>query len=137
MFEAKNVMTKNVISVKKQTGIYEAMRTMVENNVAGLPVVDDNMGLAGVITEKDVLKLLYAVEDRPGCVEEFMSKDVISFDSEASLIDICECFINNSFRRVPIMSDGKVVGIISRKDVIAYILKLRHKDKAQPAASLN
>jgi len=130
MFKAKTIMTTNVISVSKQTGIYEAIRTMVENNITGLPVVNDDMSLAGVISEKDVLSLLYNIEDKPGKVEDFMTKNPVCFNEDDSLIDIAECFIKNDFRRVPIITQGKLAGIISRKDIITYILKLRHKDKA-------
>jgi len=130
MFKAKSVMVSNVITVEKDTDIYEAIRTMVEKNITGLPVVNDDMTLAGVITEKDVLKLLYNMEDNAGKVENYMTPEAVSFNEEESLIDIAECFINNHFRRVPILRDGKVVGVISRKEIVAYILKLRHQDKA-------
>jgi CBS domain-containing protein len=129
MFKAKTIMTANVISVKRNTEIYEAIRTLAENNVTGLPVVNEDMSIAGIITEKDVLKLLYDVNNTAGKVENFMTKGVVSFNEDDSLIDITECLIKNSFRRVPITAGGKLVGIISRKDIIAYILKLRHKDK--------
>lgn len=130
MFKAKTIMTTDVISVNRQTPIYEAIRTMVDNNITGLPVVNDDLSLAGVVTKKDVLKLLYNIEDKPDKVEDFMTKGIVSFNQEDSLIDITECLIKNYFRRVLIMAQGKLVGIISRKDIIAYILKLRHKDKA-------
>jgi len=129
MFKAKTAVITDIISVNRQTPIYEAIRTLVEKNITGLPVVNDDMTLAGVISEKDVLKLLYEVKDKPGKVEDFMTEEVFSFDQEDSLIDIAECFIKNNFRRVPITSEGKLVGIISRKDIIKYILQLRHKDK--------
>ena len=130
MFEIKNVMITDLITVKRQTPVYEAIRTMVERNITGLPVVNDDMTLAGIISEKDVLKLLYDIEDKPGKVEDFMTKGIVSFNQEDSLIDITECLIKNHFRRVTITSEGKLAGIISRKDIIKFILKLRHKDKA-------
>ena len=102
----------------------------MDNNITGLPVVNDDMTLAGVITEKDVMRLLYANLNEPGKVEDFMTEKVISFDHQDSLIDIAESFINNHFRRVPILTNGKLAGIISRKDIIAYISNLRHKDDA-------
>ncbi len=129
MFKAKEIMKTGVITVKKETGIYETIRILMENNITGLPVVNDDMTLAGIISEKDVLRLLYDMEDKPGNVENFMTKDVITFDQEDSLIDIAESLIKNDFRRVPILEEGKLIGILSRKDIIAYILKLRHKDK--------
>jgi len=130
MFKAKIVMTADVISVSRQTEIYEAIKTMVENNITGLPVVNNDMSLAGVISEKDVLNLLYNIEDKPGKVEDFMTKDPVCFNEDDSLIDMTECLIENNFRRVPIVAEGKLVDIVSRKDIITYILKLRHKDKA-------
>ncbi|HBG25506.1 MAG: hypothetical protein A2Y10_14525 [Planctomycetes bacterium GWF2_41_51] len=128
MFKAKTIMTTNVISVKRDTDIYEAIRTLVMNNITGLPVVNNDMSIAGIISEKDVLKLLYNAEGMGNKVEDFMTKGVVSFNEEDSLIDITECLIKNNFRRVPITSSGKLVGIISRKDIINYILRLRHKE---------
>jgi len=130
MFQAKDIMKTELVTVKRDTGIHEAIRILAENNVTGLPVVNDDMTVAGIISEKDMLGLLYNIEDKPGNVEHFMTKEVICFDKEDSLIDIAESFIKGSFRRVPILDEGKLVGIVSRKDIIAYILKLRHKDKA-------
>jgi len=130
MFEAKTIMETRLITVDRHTPIYEAIRTLVKNNITGLPVVNEDMILRGIITEKDVLSLLYNSEDKPGTVEGFMTKGIVSFDREDSLIDIAESFINNNFRRVPIVAMGKLVGIISRKDIIKYILKLRREDNS-------
>ena len=130
IFKAKTIMTTDIAYVKKQTPIYEAIGILVEKNITGLPVVNDDMTLAGIITEKDVLRLLYDVEDKPGKVEDFMTKGIVSFNQDDSVIDIAECFIKNHFRRVTITSEGKLAGIISRKDIIKYILQLRNKDKA-------
>ncbi len=129
MLEAKTVMTTDLLTVNRHTGIYDAIKILVENNITGLPVVNDDMTLVGVITEKDVLKLLYNIEDRPGRVEDFMTTDIVSFDAEDSLVDVCEAFIKSHFRRVPIVSKGKLVGIISRKDIISHIVELRQKNK--------
>ena len=65
MFEAKTIMTTGVVGVKKQTGIYEAIEILVEKNITGLPVLNEDGTLAGVISEKDVLSLLYNMEDKP------------------------------------------------------------------------
>jgi CBS domain-containing protein len=54
-----------------------------------------------------------------------MTDDVISFSEDTPLYDICECLINNGFRRIPILRDGKIAGIISRSDIIKFILKVR------------
>ena len=99
--------------------------------MTGLPVVNDDMSIIGIVTEKDVLALLYNIEDRMRKVEDFMTEEVVCFDEDDSLISITECLIESNIRRVPITSQGKLVGVISRKDIISYILKLRHKDKVK------
>ena len=123
MFEAEDIMTADVVTVSRQTPVYDAMETLLENGVTGLPVVDDDMTLVGVITEKDVLKLLAGSIAETATVEQFMSPEVVSFETDADLIEICEFLIHSHFRRVPIVSQGKLKGMISRKDVIKYIIE--------------
>ena len=130
MFEAKTIMKTGLITVNRQASIYDAIRLLVEKNITGLPVLNDDGTVAGIISEKDMLRLLYNIEDKPGKFEEFMTEDIVSFKADDSLIDIAESFIKSNFRRVPIVEDGKLVGIISRKDIIEYILKRRCKSKA-------
>ena len=142
MFEAETAMKTEVFTVKRQTPIYEAIKLLTENHITGLPVVNDDMVLVGVVTEKDVLNLLSNLDalmvvpdlkHSVAAVEDFMTKDVVSFDENDDLLDICECLIDNSFRRVPVTSGGKVVGIISRRDIVGFVLKMRNKDKSQDA----
>jgi CBS domain-containing protein len=123
MNEIKAIMTTDIITVGQRTPIYDALEILLENDITGLPVVNDDMTLVGIITEKDILKLLSVLEDDSATVEDFMAKEVISFDEQEDLIAVCECLINNDFRRVPILKDGKLTGIISRKDIIKYILE--------------
>ena len=123
MFETKTIMTTDVIVVKRHTPLSKVVEILVDNNITGLPVINDDRTLAGIISEKDVLSLVYDSEDDSAKVEDFMTKDVVSFEQSEDLIAICECLVNNNFRRVPIVADGKLVGVISRKDIIKYILE--------------
>ena len=125
MARARSIMTTNVIYVTKDTDIYEAIETMVANDITGLPVIDSDGTLVGVVTEKDVLRLLYEVDDHPGTVADFMSRDVVAFDEDDDLYDLAESFKANHFRRVPILDEGRLVGIVSRKDVIRHIREQR------------
>jgi CBS domain-containing protein len=136
MIKAKELMNMSVITIGKDEDIYEAMRMMALNNITGLPVVDDEGTLVGIITEKDVLVLLCnSLEDttihRPvGKVGDFMTRNVVCFEPQDRLRDIAECLSINSFRRVPILDKGKLVGIISRRDVIRHIRDLKQRDEA-------
>ena len=86
MLKAKDIMTRDVISVKEQTAIYEAVKLMVKNNITGIPVVEDDMTLVGIITEKDVLRLFYADEDRKSkTVGDFMTRPAVHYSENESL----------------------------------------------------
>jgi len=130
MVKAKDIMTMDVIWVKKQTPIYEAGELLIKNQITGMPVVEDDMTLAGVITEKDLLRLFYADEDeRNKTVEDFMTRPAVHYRENESLKAICDFMMINYFRRVPVTSKkGQVVGIVSRPDVLNYILQSRHAE---------
>ena len=125
MVKAKAIMKTRVLSVTKDTDVYEAIRIMVANQVTGLPVIDDDQRLVGIVTEKDVLHMLYEVEDSPNPVSHFMTQPVVSFDEEDELDVIAESLRGNNFRRVPILREGRLVGVISRRDVIRHITEER------------
>ena len=128
MLKAKDIMTKEVINVKKDAFIFEAIELLAKNSITGIPVVEDDMTLVGILTEKDVLKLFYASKDLENkTVNDFMTHPAIHFDENESLLDVCDCLMNNLFRRVPVTSKGKVVGIVSRADILEYILRLRRE----------
>ncbi len=126
MLKAKDIMTKDVITVKKDVPIYNALELIAKHNISGLPVVEDDMTLVGIVSEKDILSLFYDGEDeRVKTVDDYMTQPPLFFDEEESLLDVCDFLRKNVFRRVPITSKGKLVGIISIRDVIEYILQLR------------
>jgi len=100
---------------------------MIKKDVSGLPVVDEYMNLVGVISEKDMLKLLYDPNAKPGLVQDYMTTGTVSFDKNTSLFEICRCLVDNNFRRVFILDSGKLLGIISRTDIMAYIMQNRSR----------
>jgi CBS domain-containing protein len=121
MVKAKEVMNTSVITIGRNEDLCEAVRSMVLNNVTGLPVVEEDGALAGMITEKDVLTMLSDVPYAPARVADFMTTNVVCFDQQDDLDIIAESFRQNHFRRVPILDCGRLVGIISRRDIIRYI----------------
>ncbi len=129
MLRAKDVMTKDVISLKENTPIFTGLQCLLDNSISGVPVVDDDMMLLGILSEKDLLRLFYSCNSMQGrTVADFMSRPAVNFDENESLLDVCDCLVGHWFRRVPVTSNGKVVGIISRPDIIRFILELRRED---------
>ena len=138
MIKAKDIMTEDVISVKKDTPIYEAIDILAENQIAGLPVVEDDMTLIGILSEKDVLSLLffYGQDEEKRTVNDFMTQPAVHFDEDENLLHVCDCLTNHDFRRVPITSKGKLVGVVSRADIIECIRHLRRENAGTPVEEL-
>ena len=127
MSEITDVMSTDVITINPNTTITEAIEVLLKHSITGVPVVDKKKGLLGIVSEKDLLKFVYELKsksydsnNRMETVESIMTKGVVSFDENDSLIDVCKCLMEGNFRRVPILSRSKVVGIISRPDLLAW-----------------
>lgn len=125
MSEVASIMSTHLVTVTEKNTVLEAIDLLVKHNITGLPVVDKKMRLVGVVSEKDVLTLVYCLKTKTydskkmsQTVGNVMTTDVVSFDVNDRLSDICKCLMESDFRRVPILSDGKLAGIISRKDLL-------------------
>lgn len=128
MFRAKDIMTQSVVCARPEMPIYDAIRLLARRRITGMPVVDNELNLVGVLSEKDVLKVLYATEDSvEQTVSDYMNVGAVSLDVNDTLIDLCDCLTENIFRRVFITDEGRLAGVVSRSDVINAILRLKHQ----------
>ncbi len=119
-------MTKEVKTVHPDTSIFDAMRLLPKYQISGLPVVDEENTLVGILTEKDVLKVLTKEKvSYHDTVRDYMTKRVVSFKDDASALAVCRFFQRNPIRRVPIVHDGKLIGVVSRRDIICLILEAK------------
>jgi CBS domain-containing protein len=103
------------------------MEMLVEHNISGIPVVEEDMSLVGIISEKDIIRFYADPENlinKP--VSDFMTQPVIYFEENESILEVSQCLANNDFRRVPVTSSGKSVGVISRRDIIRKMLMAIH-----------
>jgi CBS domain-containing protein len=129
MLTAKDIMTKNVIYIKRDTQIYEALRSLTRHNISGIPVVEDDMTLVGIVSERDILRLFDTFENVEGkTVDDYMTQPAVFFEEQESISEISKCLANNYFRRVPVVSRGKLVGVVSRRDIIKNILQTKYQD---------
>ena len=127
-----DIMISDVVTVEKGTPIIEAIEKLIKSNVTGLPVINNNSEVVGVISEKDVLSLAirnqekkYSCKEEGLLVEDFMTKDVVTIEATESLNALCSCLLKNKFRRLPVLLNGKLVGIATRRDVISYIFDVQ------------
>lgn len=115
---AQDVMQHGLLTVYPDTSLYCVMDIIARHHITGVPVVDKQMNLLGIITETDVLGCMDKPEAVGTTVEPFMTSDVISFGPRADLHDVCQCLIEHSFHRVPIVDGTRLVGVIRRSDIL-------------------
>jgi len=138
MLEAKDIMTKEVVCIKKDIPVVDAIRLMTKNNITGIPVVEDDMTLLGILSERDVLRLFHTYEDeKDWTISDFMTQPAVYFEEDELLLDVCYCLRDNNIRRIPVTSNGKVVGVISRSDILKCILQLWDEDTVPAAGAPN
>ena len=142
--KAKDVMTHSVVTIAPEATIREAITRMIEHHISGLPVVDEDVGLVGILTEGDLVRRTETGTDAPrrrwlelllgpgAAADEYarshgrhvcdvMSSDLVTVDRDAPLLDVVRLMEEHSIKRVPVVDGKRVVGIISRANLIVAL----------------
>ena len=117
-------MATELVTVAPGDDIVDAMRVLLDKRLSGAPVVDGDGRLVGVLSKKDCLKIVYNTayhQDWGGTVSQYMSREVEHIDAGSSILDAAEKFLESHFRRFPVLRDGRLVGQISRSDILRAI----------------
>ena len=130
-YSIKEFMAKQLITFQSDTPIETAMESFLENKISGAPVLDNQGNLVGVLSEKDCMKTLFEssyYNNLGGFVKEYMSTDLKTINIHDTLSNVADEFIKSRFRRFPVMEGDKLVGQISRRDILRAIVKLSNED---------
>ena len=117
----RDYMSASVITFTPDMEILEAVHVLVTNRISGAPVLDLRGNLIGMLSEQDCIKVALNAayhNEWGGRVEEFMSREVKTVDADASIVDIAEIFVEMSYRRLPVLERNRLVGQISRHDIL-------------------
>jgi CBS domain-containing protein len=108
--------------------ILDASHLFLKHNISGAPVVDENGELVGILTVRDCFKCTLNAcyySEFGGKVSDFMTTNVETVNPDTSIPDIAELFLKARYRRFPVMEQGRLIGLISRKDVLRGLHLLR------------
>ena len=147
-----NFMTKDVVTCKQDQTVAQAAKIMVENNFSVMPVTDNESNIVGILTESDFVgkeveiphalasikqlfgQLFYFGDIEPiyknaknKKLSEVMTKNPICLPPEANLTDVINLMISKKLKRIPVIQDNKVQGIVTRKDLLKAYVELNSK----------
>ena len=127
MFQAKEIMTTNVVTVNVDDTIDEAVALLLEHQISGVPVLDEAGAVVGIVTEFDLLELICDCRTERDRVGHYMSSDVCTVAEDEDWVGVADVFRSHHVRRLPVTRDGRLVGIISRHDLMRAIRNAREQ----------
>ena len=125
----KTLAKRDCITINQKDSIQKASSVMSEKNIGCLPVVENNGQLVGIISERDIARKTSKSDFSPNIeIENIMTKNVVTCDSNASAFDLLEVMSDKKIRHIPIVDNNKLLGIISIGDVVNRIID-RYKEE--------
>lgn len=125
----RDIMSKNVITVDPDMDVMKVVDLLTRKKITGAPVVDKSGKLIGVVSEKDTFKLILNGgfnQSIHSSVQDVMSKEVASVAPDDDVFKIANLFYRSNYRRLPVVEDGRVVGVVSRRDILECIRDMGH-----------
>ena len=120
----KDHMATELVTLHPDMEILRAAQLLINSDISGAPVLDHHGRLVGVLTERDFMKVaLHAgYHGEPGgLVGDYMNSNPVTVSPDDTILELAERFINAKYRRYPVLDGGRLVGLISRRDVMRAI----------------
>lgn len=126
----EDYMSRRLVTFHPDQTMDQVIDILLQKNISGGPVIDDNKNLCGIISEGDCLKEVVKgkYNNHPtlsGKVSEHMAKNVKWVTPEMNIFELADMFLSMRLRRFPVLRDGKIIGQISQKDVMRAVQKLK------------
>jgi len=117
---ARQIMTKEIVTVTPGMTVKSLANTLIKNQISGAPVTGKDGKIIGIVSEADI------VANKGKDVKALMSKKIISVVEDTPVEEIAQLMTTHKIKRVPVMRGGKVVGIVSRADIVGAVARGEH-----------
>jgi len=117
-------MAHEPIVLLPDMGVHAARRLLVQNEISGAPVVDEGGRLVGILTERDIIGGYFRAsyhQDQGDCVADCMTAEIETIESETDVSEAAELFLKSRYRRFPVLVENRLVGLLSRRDILRAI----------------
>ena len=129
MKKVRDIMTKNVVKSDKDSTIYDLARLMDQNRIGCIVIAEDDKPI-GIVTERDIIAKCLAKEINPREVKakDIMSSPVITIEPDVEMLEAAKVMVSRMIRRLPVVENNKLVGIITTSDMIRESSKGKRKE---------
>ncbi len=120
-------MSGDPLAFAPEMDVLDAIHMLLKHEMTGAPVVDHLGKVIGFLSEKDCLKVALSAsyyKERGGRVSEFMTTDVVTLEGDTTLTEAAELFVTRRYRCYPVVSESKLIGQLSRRNVLQALEKL-------------
>ena len=124
MLTASAIMTEDVVMIGPESSIQEAIELLLLQRISGLPVTDKDGKLIGIVTEFALLAIAYDHKVRNDTICQHMTRDVFTVEPDDPINKVADLCIMHRVRRVPVVKEGRLIGLISRRDVLKSLYEL-------------
>ena len=128
---AHDYMTRSVVTLNPEMNLLDAVEVLLDRRISGAPVVDSTGNLVGILSEQDCLRAALGATyygDLGGLVSDHMQRVVATVGDETPIFDVARRFIEGHFRRYPVVHGHRLVGQISRRDVLRALHELSQSE---------
>lgn len=122
MSSVKDFMQKITLAIKEDTSVECACKMLIEKQLSGMPVEDKKGNLVGFLSERDIINAISMGRSLKGKVGDIMTRDVFFMEDGASIEELSSVFMEKPYRYIPVLKNRKIVGIVSRNDVVNRML---------------
>ena len=120
MLTVSDIMRREVVTLHPESTLAEAISTLCKRGISGAPVVIDDQHLVGVITEFALLDVLFEPTLKNAPVADYMTAEVYSLAEEDSLTQAVHMIVLYGLRQLPVVRDGRLVGVVARRDLLIH-----------------
>lgn len=120
MATVSQLMIRKVVTIRPETTIRDAIELLITHDVSGVPVTNEAGEIVGVVSELAMFDVLFAPEIQQLPVSEVMTPDVYTVTEDELLTEAAHLFAFHGVRRLPVVSDGRLVGMLTRRDLLRY-----------------
>jgi CBS domain-containing protein len=128
--KARDYMSRHLVTFSPEMEVIHAVNILVEKRISGAPVLDRRGNLIGMLSEKDCMRIALEAGyygEWGGRVGEYMHSPVVTIDADMPIVEVAQLFAEREYRRYPVTEDARLVGQISRSDVLRALQEIAGK----------